>query len=185
MSNQLFLLWICVSLLVASCGTMSKMGQYKKANGYAKVDSTVVKKIVNETFTKGDSVVYVSGSTLQGIVPLNTDTNNATSIDSIISSDVKVYVKTVYYTNSSGKQVLKGVQVNAVTPSKTIKAGYTQITKSQTNEVAQLAKSTKTKDINVVKDKKRDSRLGSIIAILILILLLGGGLFIANIYFKL
>jgi hypothetical protein len=168
----------------ASCGVFTKISKHTQHEVKQSIVSNSNLAVASETITKGDSVVQIESKTLQAIVPFIIDTNCVDGLDSIVSNDIKVFVKPVYHITDNGKMVFKGMQIKAVTPAKTIKPNYTQIQRSNTTIQTAITVAKDSVHVEQNQFKKRDNRLGGYTTIIIIVSLLCVGFYIAKKYFS-
>lgn len=170
-------------LSCTSCGVFTKIGKHTKHEVQVSAVSTTVASMATETIVKGDSIIHIPGTTLEAVLPVLLD-SCITDMDSLVSDDVKVYVKPMYHITESGKMVYKGLQIKAITLAKNITPTYT--TTQKTTAIISTASALHVDSVGVEKtiNKKHDSRLGGYTTIMVLLCLLCVGVFIAKKYYS-
>ncbi len=161
----------------------TKIGKRTKHEVQVSTASATVAQVATETTVKGDSLIQIPATTLEAILPVLLD-SCIDAIDSVVSDNVKVYVKPVYHFTETGKMVYKGIQVKAVTNAQTLKPTYT-VTQKTTATISSTS-ATRVDSVSVEKsiNKKRDSRIGGYTTIMVILCLLCVGVFIAKKYYS-
>jgi hypothetical protein len=166
-------------LSIASCGVRSKTATHALHEVQKKVVNSEQLIVNSATIIKGDSVLRIESSFVQATLPFAIDANCA-GMDSVVSNDVKVYLKPVFITSADGTKIYKGMQVQAITPAKTIKHQYTVSQQSTASIAVSAQASTDSSSQTSATVKNSDTRAGGYATTIIVISLLCAGIFIAQ-----
>jgi hypothetical protein len=185
LKSLLFILSTLQLLLLTSCGVFAKFGKRAKHEVRATLADSSRISLANSTTITGDSIVHIPATSVLATVPITIDTtclsnNCLPTLDSIITNDIKLYYKPVYHTPADGVKVLQGIQIQAVTPAKSIKPTYKYEHKSAAAIATITVAKVDSTRAEKVLDKKRDNRLGGYTTIILTISLLCVGIFVAK-----
>jgi hypothetical protein len=173
---SILLLLFCSS----SCGVFSKFAKHAHHEAHHVDSSSSNVSITSEVTVKGDSIIHIPGSSLQVTMPFTFDTLCTDQLDSIVTDQVKVYLRPIYQLNTNGLKSIKGMQVKAITLPKTVKPGFAITQRNTINAEAHTSTLKDSIGIEQQTIKKRDNRLVGYTTIIICISLLCVGIFIAK-----
>lgn len=159
---------------------LTKFSRHTQHEVSQALTATINEQATTEITVRGDSIINVPGTSVQAIMPFNLDTLCTDVLDSIITGDVKIYAKPVYYIGSAGKMVFKGIQIQAITAAKTITPTYTTTMSTTAKMQAAVSATVHVNDEVSTMSKKRDNSIGGYIAFILIISLLCVGFYVAK-----